>query len=75
MLRQHPKKVWYNGHNWSRSVDESLDAFLNRPLWRGLNTDIGRDKDLFAIAIGSMRPLSAFSIFPCKKIWPWYFSD
>ena len=75
MLRKHPKKVWYNRHNWSRFVDESLDASLNRPLWKPLNTNIERDKDLFAIAIGSMRPLSAFSIFPCKKIWPWYFSD
>ena len=67
MLRQHHKKVLYNGHNWSRFVDESLDASLNRPLRKRLNTDIGRDKDLFAFAIGSMRPLSAFSIFLCKK--------
>ena len=48
-------------------MDESLDASLNRPLWKPLNTDIERDKDLFAIAIGSMRPLSAFQSFLAKK--------
>ena len=48
-------------------MDESLDATLNRPLWKPLNTNIERDKDLFANAIGSMRPLSAFQSFLAKK--------
>ena len=48
-------------------MDESLDASLNRPLWKPLNTNIERDKDLFANAIGSMRPLSAFQSFLAKK--------